>query len=809
MAIKKFTISGFRGILSPLSLDFVRGRSERSIIIHGRNGTGKSSITDAWEWFHSGKIDHLAREGAREASFRHREAHQGETFVEIEFSNNNIGTVHVDYDFNRVTMPSVRGNLRAFRDIAPHPCHLRYNDLTKFVFSTKAEQYDSLARLMGFAPQVEIQKSLRRVQRRITEEKDRAYSSYQASDRELRQHLAFDPANSVQFLQAANFRLSRNGIQPATTLPEINLRYGDLRTKVTSDPIAQELGFIQNAQRILAQLAPNSQFPISLIDYHKQLVSLRGQEASYLKQLLIQLYERGVEVLSEEIRQGLRPDHCPLCGRAYDGDLLEHVQQELELLIELKNRRDALERQRTVLLRLCPEEGYFSRLASQIREVTRGIAVMLDVNNGLRLGTEADALYMIVRGLLQQSPETLTDEQVASFPNSLTNLSHSIRDLTSFATNAVAVVKQRADAITADTTRAQLVQDYDWISQSLAFYSRWDAQAKRFKSLESVASQFTSIVDSYTAASLTDVQSKFARISGDVKRYFDILEEGTVGISDPSLRLLVDQDRAVVLEIVFHNRTESPAYKYLSESQLNSFGLSVFLASAKSFNHEFRFLILDDVVNSFDGYKRPRVIHLLNQEFSDFQFVLLTHDNVWWNQLIEHFPSWIRLHFQRIEYGSGPIVTDGKTELDSIKELLDADQPVFAGRLLGPYLERKFQEICESFEAAVPFRSSNEYSLREFIQRFLSRVRDKLSTSHSLYQLVDSFDNDAGFRNFCSHWKNPDIQITVEEIRGILSIWEEILSKVCCTQQNCNTLLKYDGNNRFVCHCGTTVLSRN
>jgi DNA repair exonuclease SbcCD ATPase subunit len=344
MAIKKFTISGFRGILSPFILDFVKGHSERSMVIYGRNGTGKSSITDAWEWFHLGRIDHLAREGARESSYPHREAKQGETFAEIEFSDNQIGTVHIDFNLNRVTMPTIRGDIQTLRKRAPHPCHLRYNDLTRFVFSTKAEQYDSLARLMGFAPQVEIQKGLRRVQRRIAEEKDRAHASYQGAHLELQQHLGFDPKDTVQFLHATNARLSHNGVTSAGNSLEISLKYSELRAKVTTDPAALELGFIQNTQRILAQLTPNSQFPNSLAEYQKHLSSLRGQEASYLKQLLIQLYEKGIEVLSEEIRQGGQPDNCPLCGKRFNGNLIQHIQTELGQLRQLKDRRDALER---------------------------------------------------------------------------------------------------------------------------------------------------------------------------------------------------------------------------------------------------------------------------------------------------------------------------------------------------------------------------------------------------------------------------------------------------------------------------------
>ena len=45
--IKKICISGFRGVLAPLELDFAKGGACQSMVLYGANGTGKSSITDA------------------------------------------------------------------------------------------------------------------------------------------------------------------------------------------------------------------------------------------------------------------------------------------------------------------------------------------------------------------------------------------------------------------------------------------------------------------------------------------------------------------------------------------------------------------------------------------------------------------------------------------------------------------------------------------------------------------------------------------------------------------------------------------
>lgn len=56
--IKVINITGIRGIKErlPLYLD------KKSVLIFGENGTGKSSLADAMEWFYKDKIEHLTGE---------------------------------------------------------------------------------------------------------------------------------------------------------------------------------------------------------------------------------------------------------------------------------------------------------------------------------------------------------------------------------------------------------------------------------------------------------------------------------------------------------------------------------------------------------------------------------------------------------------------------------------------------------------------------------------------------------------------------------------------------------------------------
>jgi len=59
ISLRHIEIAGFRGIKEPLSIPL---NANQSLLIYGDNGSGKSSIADAVEWFFYDKVEHLSRE---------------------------------------------------------------------------------------------------------------------------------------------------------------------------------------------------------------------------------------------------------------------------------------------------------------------------------------------------------------------------------------------------------------------------------------------------------------------------------------------------------------------------------------------------------------------------------------------------------------------------------------------------------------------------------------------------------------------------------------------------------------------------
>ena len=95
----------------------------------------------------------------------------------------------------------------------------------------------------------------------------------------------------------------------------------------------------------------------------------------------------------------------------------------------------------------------------------------------------------------------------------------------------------------------------------------------------------------------------------------------------------------IELAIDFYGSRQRPPHGVLSESHLNSLAIALFLAMAESFNERIGFLVLDDVINSFDVEHRGRLAELLADGFSAWQLIVLTHDQQFFEHLCRRAPS--------------------------------------------------------------------------------------------------------------------------------------------------------------------------
>src|SRR5690606_3639897 len=95
-----------------------------------------------------------------------------------------------------------------------------------------------------------------------------------------------------------------------------------------------------------------------------------------------------------------------------------------------------------------------------------------------------------------------------------------------------------------------------------------------------------------------------------------------------------DELDGLTIKYKYNDKWEVNPLKHFSESHLNCLGLSFFLASVDAFNKENDFIILDDVISSFDSNHRRRFADLLFDKFSKHQIIILTHEKEWFTNII-------------------------------------------------------------------------------------------------------------------------------------------------------------------------------
>jgi len=803
--VKRIRISGFRGILTPMTIDFTQGSGCTSMILYGSNGTGKSSITDAWEWLTVGKIEHLAREGAGARAYPHMLAKPGTTYVQVEFSNANIGVVRLDFDDDRITKPRASQNLSLARSLIPHPCHIRYGDLTRFVLMQKAERYDALAGLMGFGAQMQYHKAVRRVQSRFSDYVDQIKNTEENARDRLKKHFGLSKPDIKEALKRIAMLCELHGIRIPATAKGAETGIKELDIAVTQDSSAKELAEYSTLENALQQCSIPENLSGSITNLLDAMNQVRRVERQQLADhLRLPLFQAADQLISEAGYTGL----CPLCGNRFDGDLREHIKNELSKMRELRDSLNKLRRHRASVDAILKRHGSIHRTFMTRLGSTRPMVNVRLFEEFLAQTKKADRHLSDIARLIEFKITAIEEGIITEIAKTHKGLSDISGSLHAAKSACLEDVQMRISALSSDSRRRKLVSDTEFAKEGLDFIRTNQAEAERYKRAQQIHSEYVSLVNDYVSHCLDDVQKRFEEISDKVQLYFEHLERNTEGLGKPRLRLSDDQDRSVVLEVFFHGDTVDPAYKYLSESQLNSFGLAVFLASSGHLNKECPFLILDDVVNSFDSYKRPRLLDLIREHLKGRQVLLMTHDRTWRDLLQRSLPNWGRINFTGYKFGVGPMVKPGVTPLERISDALERDEPEEACGILARYMEDLLQEICHRFECEVKYNRRNEYTLDTLIDRFRVRVKKKLGEDHPLTQAISELFEKNAYRNWAIHCKNPETPIHKNEVQEVLANWTHIESFVTCQEKECLEILKYDSRGFFACRCGKTKLTR-
>jgi energy-coupling factor transporter ATP-binding protein EcfA2 len=743
----------FRGVPGEMTVDFGKGDS---IVVYGDNGTGKSTIADALEWYFTGGIELLSHEGRQHAVRYVGGDADGATSVEV-FTTGTLG--------GKVVFPDER-TAEAFGAVRRETFLLRGRTLADFINKTKTEKWKALVEILGLDAIESLREDLQRARNELRKKS-------KAAEEELRTYqrgLASGPEDVSHESVLANLQevCRMLGVDPPRSLDQVV----DPTWLTAAVGASMSVPERPTREALLAEMKALSgpEFDPAVVDAWNDLVS-SGRARLLPRASLVREAKRLFETGSVD------PGRCPLCGQKVDDkNLARRIERALVDVMEAS--RD-LERFRDPVIQQADDlEAARDRrlsLRSRARAIDLDLPPVPDLPfAALRSGVEALAS-------VQLGPVTDAVSELRTWDRSAATMARK------------AAPREPAERDTHLVMLAALCQQVNaWLVA--------EAKAARARRALDLAER---VFDAYQEKQKEDLTELLKRISRRVAEVYSALHPGE---DLDSVSVEPWTAKGVELAIEFYGSHQRPPHGVLSESHLNSLAIALFLAMAESFNERIGFLLLDDVINSFDVEHRGRLAELLADGFSEWQLIVLTHDQQFFEHLSRRAPSWRKLEFTSWSHTSGPRTTQYDTTdiLRGARERLESGDVQGAASKARRALEELLQEVCEALFAPLPFRRGQANDKREIGELFKGVRRTLRERAKplldSLEPLLKNLEADVGATlNVAVHGSRG--RAGASEVRAALDRIAALDEKWLCPE--CRTRIWHRGSPEAGrCKCG-------
>jgi energy-coupling factor transporter ATP-binding protein EcfA2 len=675
----------FRGVPAEMAVDLGKGES---LAVYGDNGTGKSTIADALEWFFTGEIELLCHEG-RQHAVRHVGGERDEvTSVEVVTTGTLGGTV---------VFPDERA-IETLQGTRRETFLLRGRTLADFINKTKTEKWKALVEILGLDAIESLREDLQRARNELRKEAKAADEQVQASRRAL--SAEGEAATEGAVLESLQQICGMLGVEAPGSLDEV-IDPAWIAAAVGASAAGAEQSGRGNLLAEIRALSAPAVDARAVGAWNALVASERARRLPHAS--LVREAKRLVE-------SGSIGGRCPLCGQAVDEKTLA---RRIEgALVELLEASQELERLRDPIAGQADElvAAHEHRVELHARAQAQSI--------------ELPPVPAAPPPDLHASLEGLTSIDVEPITACVSEIRKWDR--------AAGKVAQKASSASPNLRDTQLVM-LAALCQQVKTWRTAERKAAKARRALAVADR---VFDAYQDKQKDDLAALLSEISHRVARIYSALHPGE---DLASVSIEPWTAKGVELAIEFYGSRQRPPHGVLSESHLNSLAVSLFLAMAETFNERLGFLVLDDVINSFDVEHRGRLAELLADGFPDWQLIVLTHDQQFFEHLRRRAPSWRTLELTSWSYASGPRTSRYETPgiLAAAQERVESGDLTAAAAKARRGLEELLQEICEALAAPLPFRRGQANDKREVGELFRGVRRVLKERSRDLLESIE------------------------------------------------------------------------
>jgi len=221
------------------------------------------------------------------------------------------------------------------------------------------------------------------------------------------------------------------------------------------------------------------------------------------------------------------------------------------------------------------------------------------------------------------------------------------------------------------------------------------------------------VIDAFVNREIRDyMNALLGDLSADIAGMYGAIRGPEAPTPRPRLELPGEGDinqRRLLLRMDFaSNRTSVAPSGYMSDSEVHALALSLRLAAIRQLNGPVRVVILDDVVTSYDAEHRRNIAALLAELSDDSQFILVTHDERFYNFLKDLCPqqSWIFKQILDFDAEAGPDFADHKVADEVIEDKLKRRER--AANDIRQAEEEWLRGICLGFGVSIRMRGVSD-----------------------------------------------------------------------------------------------------
>lgn len=803
MKIKSLEISGFRGIRKDVRIDI---ESSKSVLIYGDNGSGKSSIADAFEWFYCDKIEHLSSKeiGAEARGINALRntflADNEDAYVELKFSNTIYDSKkRLFFKKSKLTdeySNSTKEATEYFNESLKENLILRYKDLLRSILLTKADKLKEISQIIGFTEvtktRVVLNKALNELKKTIPKEKNYDYH-INVKQNQIMTQVGQSIWNDTQYFDKIKslvipLKLPIEVVDSSSIDNILEL----LKKPEDKEAIAQQLSY----EKVIENLNSFKAFFNNICSSYKTFYEKCQQIArdrDKLKRINLEpLLSQGFAILEKRLYED---DKCPLCLQDKSREeLIDELRKRLEELAIVKKEKDAAIEDKNTTQRIIQ-----SALA-EVETALKEKCLLLEENSALRKKIE-QIKETTSTALEKIRKASLTELELINKTEDFICL-----DIPALQ-NVISALSAKKEKIITGKKNDLTFTVYSKIFSVRQSYNEIKSMKKASEILTQQQQSMELIYNEFVKKQREGLCSFLESISKDINELYLFMNDSE-NVSEIELIPLDEDDEfvGITLQFKFHGKQESPPHKYLSESHLNCLGICLFIASVKAFNKLNRFIVLDDIISSFDTNHRARFARLLVEKFSDYQIFLLTHEKDWF-ELVSNMvkgKNWVikRMYWN---HDNGASIEEPLTDIKvRVETKLKASDTSELGNMIRKYLERLLKDVCFNLEVKVRFLF-NEHNENRMPNELLSELRSKVKDRKCELKDQAVFER-LNALLFLGNRTSHDSTFS-ESIDDLKMFYSDVLEleKLCrCVQ--CNNLIAkkhYDDvENTVRCSCG-------